>query len=218
MAIESEILLDGVEMQTANSLERNLKTDQTEPEPVFILTSSQLQAIISEAIEESTRSLRGDISHLQDTIAGQEARMGRLQQFIEIVYEKLPDPIDISIAEAYKRQRNLLWNVSDRTYELDDMIKEQLIPIIKTHDLALKKLQTGPSSLSAGKATRKRITEVERLLKANDGSMSFKSLRAKMDLEPNQLTRLIESLDRRSFEVVQNPRAKKEKILRIKVR
>ncbi len=189
-----------------------------ESEPVFILTSGQLQAIISEAIEESTRSLRGDISHLQDTVTGQEARMGRLQQFIEIVYGELPDPIDISIAEAYKRQRNLLLKVNDRTYELDDMIKEQLIPIIKTHDLALKKLQTGPSSLSAGKTTGKRIAEIEKHLKENGGSMSFKSLRAKMDLEPNQFNRLLNALDKRKYEVIPNPRAKKEKILRIKVR
>jgi hypothetical protein len=84
--------------------------------------------------------------------------------------------------------------------------------------LALKKLQTGPSSLSAGKTTGKRIAEIEKHLKENGGSMSFKSLRAKMDLEPNQFNRLLNALDKRKFEIVPNPRAKKEKILRIKVR
>lgn len=70
----------------------------------------------------------------------------------------------------------------------------------------------------AGSVTKQRCEEVKSLLRTNGGSMSFKDLRRRMGLKPNQFSRVIAALDKRSYKIAARPRSPKEKVLTIKVR
>jgi hypothetical protein len=100
----------------------------------------------------------------------------------------------------------------------DDLLK-LLAYIDKRIENSIKnQAESRPAPASSGKVTEQRAKEVERLLKAANGSLSFKILRSKMSLKANQFSRVISSLDKRRFEVTSRPGALKEKVLRIKVR
>ena len=191
--------------------------DPSKSDPVFILTSGQLKVIISEAVEKAISN--GDISKIQAEVVSLREQLDLIQRFVEVCHGKIPDlewfP---ELSKAYEHRREVIDDSVTQVQALNDFLENDIIPVIKAHDKTFRNLQTGQASSSVGKTTLKRIADVKKLLMENGGSISFKTLRTKMKLEPNQLTRLIESLDRRSFEVVQNPRAKKEKILRLKVR
>lgn len=72
---------------------------------------------------------------------------------------------------------------------------------------------------STGTKTQARITKLKGILKARGGSQTFKKLQEDLGLSPSEFTRLVASLDKRSFEVTRRPGSKRgEKVLSLRVR
>ena len=73
--------------------------------------------------------------------------------------------------------------------------------------------------VSRGEKTLTRITKLKGILKARGGSQTFKKLQEDLELSPSEFTRLVASLDKRSFEVTRRPGSKRgEKVLSLRVR
>jgi hypothetical protein len=68
----------------------------------------------------------------------------------------------------------------------------------------------------AGTKTAARIDRIRAILKARGGTTTFKELRREMELKPNQFSALVAKLDKRTFQVLINPRARDEKALRLR--
>ena len=72
---------------------------------------------------------------------------------------------------------------------------------------------------SAGTKTLARAAKLKEILKARGGAQTFKKLREDLGLSPSEFTRLVASLDKRSFEITRRPGSKRgEKILALRVR
>lgn len=134
--------------------------------------------ILVRRLQEEVDSLREEVVQLQTTVASQDKRIAKNNEYSEELDKIL----------------------NDFAYEVNEQFKR----INKTQ------------STGAGKTTAKRCDEVIRLLREHNGQMSFKGLRFRMGLKPNQFSRVISALDKRRFEII-NVRGK-EKILRFKAR
>ncbi len=158
----------------------------TSEESVFVLTSNQLQEVVSRAIQP----LHDRIESLESMVASQDS---------EIVALKTT----VAEQKADYESMNLL--------RCEDFIR------VSQRVNALQKRLEGPGQ-NIGKTSEKRITEIDKILKSTNGSASFKLLREKLGIKPNQFSRLITSLDKRKYVTTTNPMKPKEKILRIKAR
>jgi hypothetical protein len=157
------------------------------------LTASQLQEIISRAIQP----LQDELSELRATVASQGEEMAAMKATVTGQGERLTAARD---------------KVVDVEVE-QDFIRSDLLKLI-THVNQIN--QKAPAAI--GKTSEKRMAEIDKILKAANGSVSFKMLRYKLGIKPNQLSRLIASLDKRKYAVITHPMKPKEKILRVKAR
>lgn len=72
---------------------------------------------------------------------------------------------------------------------------------------------------STGKKTLARAAKLKEILKARGGSQTFQKLQEDLGLSPSEFTRLVASLDKRSFEISRRPGSKRgEKVLSLRVR
>lgn len=73
--------------------------------------------------------------------------------------------------------------------------------------------------VSTGTKTAARTTKLKEILKARGGAQTFQKLQEDLGLSPSEFTRLVASLDKRSFEVTRRPGSKRgEKVLSLRVR
>jgi septal ring factor EnvC (AmiA/AmiB activator) len=142
-----------------------------------------------------------EIERLKTKVQDQEAEISTLKNTVIDQGQKIS-----------ALQDSLCQNKIDDFGRLLDYIDKKIENAIKNQ------AESRPASACSGKTTEQRAKEVERLLKAANGSLSFKVLRSKMGLKANQFSRVISSLDKRRFEVTTRPGTSKEKVLRIKVR
>ena len=83
----------------------------------------------------------------------------------------------------------------------------------------IHKLETAPTwqtQTVSGQKTLARITKIRSILKKRGGTAPFKDLRHELGLKPNQFSALVAKLDKRSFQILTNPRARDEKSLRLR--
>jgi len=156
-------------------------------DPIFVLTSSQLQEIISRAIQP----VKNEVMELKATVASQGEEIAALKA---TVAEQRAD------------------------YESLNLLRCDEFAIALRRIKALQEKLDGPSQ-GIGKTSEKRIAELDKILKVSpNGAAPFKLIRQKLGLAPNQLSRLISSLDKRKYQVVSHPSRPKERILKAKVR
>ena len=158
-------------------------------DPIFVLTSSQLQEIISRAIQP----LQGRIESLESIVASQGEEIAALKATVT-------------------GQGSRLETARDRllTVEVDqDFIRSDLLKLCAKAD---------QNTAAIGKTSEKRIAEIDNILRAYNGAVPFKIIRDKLGLAPNQFSRLVSSLDKRKYQVSSHPSRAKEKTLKAKVR
>jgi len=68
---------------------------------------------------------------------------------------------------------------------------------------------------SQGKRMRSRAEMLKALLKAKGGGMTFKEAGKALGIQPNQMTKLVESLDKRSFEVFTRSGDSRQRVIRL---
>mgnify|MGYP001465304949 CR=1 FL=1 len=67
-----------------------------------------------------------------------------------------------------------------------------------------------------GETTVARIAKVKDFLKARGGGATFRECERLLDIRPNQMTKLVSQLDKRSFEVFDRAGDGRQKVLRLK--
>ena len=179
-------------------------------EPVFILTSGQLEAIILQAIKRATAPLIGRLENLEREVRGRGAEGG------EEPTHHLP--------EAHKGH-DLILQVVQHLQEENSALKNELeafqehVAQERAFDrqrIVRLESRPAPTTPMAGTKTAARIDRIRATLKARSGTVSFKELRRELGLKPNQFSALVAKLDKRMFQVLINPRARDEKALRLR--
>lgn len=157
------------------------------------------------------RQLLQEIQDLKAENRRLAERLEDLEELQEVCHGPIPAIEDRpALKEAFARQREALSGLPCRVFELDQnlLLLEQRFSAREEY-----------ASKSNGKKTVHRIEKLKALLKIYGGSQSFKQLQDDLDLSPAQFTRLVGSLDKRSFEVKRRLGAKRgEKVLSLKVR
>jgi hypothetical protein len=203
-------------------------------EPVFILTTSQLQEIIFKAIAQAMEKRQEalpeaqtgreklleiveaqaqEIQALKSILEGQSERLETLEKLEEIYHGKPPAPEERPmLREVYQRRRKAQEDLPSRVWSMEEDLKslEQEVQSLRGREEE-KPLE--------GRKTEARIKEVKKILKASGGSRTFQELERSLGLSPSQFSKLLNHLDKRVFEISRRPGGKRgEKVLSLRVR
>lgn len=197
--------------------------------PIFILTSGQLQEIISQAIAQALEKRQEvsvgqdkllqlieaqtqEIETLKSILQAQDERLKELESLQEVYHGESPAPEDRpSLREALQRQKEAQASLPSRVWSIEEDLKslEQEVGGLKERE----------PQAPGGKKTQARIKELKQILKAYGGSRTFKELEKSLSLSPQQFTYLVSHLDKRSFEISRRPGTKRgEKVLSLRER
>jgi len=206
-------------------------------EPVFILTSGQLQEIISQAIaqalEEKQEALpeaqigqekllqvveeaqAQEIQALRSILQAQAERLETLEKLEELYHGKPPAQEERPILrEVYQRREEAQKGLPSRVFGLEEDLQSLELEVQSLRGKEGEKPQA-----QGGRKTEARIKEVKTILKASGGSRTFQELERSLGLSPQQFTYLVSHLDKRAFEISRRPGTKRgEKILSLRVR
>jgi hypothetical protein len=170
-----------------------LSKDQVQPkEQLLVLTSYQLQVIVSQAIQEATAPLL--------------ERIEALEALQELYHGPSPAPEDRPmIRDALDRQRDVQATLPLRVADLEDRAEAGT---------------PQPSSPPArGTKTEARIKKLKEILKARGSSQTFGQLQRDLSLSPSQFSKLVAKLDKRSFQIGKRPRSRfNEKVLGLRAK
>ena len=220
-----------------NSFGKSLPNSDLEPpseEPVFILSSGQLQEIISQAIAQalekrgeplpeapgSQKRLLGiveaqaqEIKALKSILEAQSQRLENLEDLQELYHGEPPAPEDRSILrEVWERRRAAQESLPSRVFGLEEDLQSL------EEEVRSQKGKEGEPR-GGGRKTEARIKDLKKILKAQGGSRTFQELERTLGLSSSQFSKLLNHLDKRIFEVSRRPGGKRgEKILSLRVR
>jgi uncharacterized membrane protein len=203
-------------------------------EPVFILSSGQLQEIISQAIAQ-TLEKRGEalpkaqgsqkrlleiveaqaqeIKALKSILEAQSQRLENLEDLQELYHGKTPAQDDRPILrEVWEKRRAAQESLPSRVFGLEEDLQS-----LEEKVRSQKEKEGEPRE--GGRKTEARIKELKKILKASGGSRTFQELEKSLGLSRSQFSKLLNHLDKRIFEVSRRPGGKRgEKILALRVR
>jgi hypothetical protein len=205
-------------------------------EPVFILTSSQLQEIISQAIAQGLEKRQEtlpeaqigqeklfqiveaqaqEIKALQVKLEAQSERLETLEKLEVLYHGKPPAPEERPILrEVYQRRRKAQEDLPSRVWSMEEDLQS-----LEKEVQSLRGRERERPQSQGGRKTEARIKEVKGILKASGGSRTFQELERSLGLSPQQFTYLVSHLDKRIFEISRRPGTKRgEKILSLRVR
>jgi hypothetical protein len=205
-------------------------------EPVFILTSGQLQEIIAQAIAQALEKRQEtlpkaktgpgklfqiveaqalEIKALQVKLEAQNERLETLEKLEELYHGKPPAQEDRPILrEVYQRREEAQKSLPSRVFGLEEDLQSLEQEVQSLREKEGERLQT-----QGGRKTEARIKEVKTILKASGGTRTFQELERSLGLSPQQFTYLVSHLDKRVFEISRRPGTKRgEKVLGLRVR
>ncbi len=203
-------------------------------EPVFILSSGQLQEIISQAVAQALGEREEalpeaqigqeklleilqvqsqEIQALKSILEAQSKRLEALESLQELYHGKAPAPEDRPILrEVWERRRAAQESLPSRVFGLEEDLQSL------EEEVRSQKGKEGEPR-GGGRKTEARIKELKKILKASGGSRTFQELEKGLGLSPQQFTYLVSHLDKRVFEISRRPGTKKgEKILVLRMR
>lgn len=203
-------------------------------EAVFILSSSQLQGIISQAIAQALEkrkealpeALNGqekllqvieaqaqEIKALRSLLEGLGERIENLESLQEVYHGEAPAPEDRPILrEVWGRRRAAQESLPSRVFGLEEDLQSL------EEEVRSQKGKEGEPR-GGGRKTEARIKELKKILKAHGGSRTFQELEKSLGLSSSQFSKLVNHLDKRVFEITRRPGGKRgEKILGLRVR
>ena len=203
-------------------------------EPVFILSSGQLQEIVSQAVAQALEK-RGEalpevpesqkrlmeiveaqaleIKDLKSILEAQSQRLENLEDLQGLYHGKVPAQEDRPILrEVWERRRAAQESLPSRVFGLEEDLQS-----LEEEIRSQKGKEAEPRG--GGRKTEARIKEVKRILKGAGGSRTFQELEKSLGLSRSQFSKLLNHLDKRIFEISRRPGGKRgEKILGLRVR
>ena len=203
-------------------------------EPVFILSSGQLQEIISQAVAQALEKREValpeapgsqkkfleiveaqalEIKALKSILEAQGQRLENLEDLQDIYHGKVPAQDDRPILrEVWERRRAAQESLPSRVFGLEEDLQSL------EEEVHFQKGKEGEPR-GRGRKTEARIRELKKILKAFGGSRTFQELEGALGLSRSQFSKLLNHLDKRIFEVSRRPGGKRgEKILGLRVR
>ena len=156
-------------------------------EQLITLTIGQLSDLIAQAVEKAIQPLQDRIESLEKMVAAQDAKIAALTSTQE------QDVYRICLDVAYDRQR---------------LAKLEQRPASGV---------TAPAAPLQGEKTISRIAKVKDFLKTRGGGATFQECERLLSIRPNQMTRLVSIMDKRSFEIFPRPGDGRQRILRLKI-
>jgi uncharacterized coiled-coil protein SlyX len=156
-------------------------------EQLITLTIGQLQDLVTQAVEKANQPLQDRIESLEKMVATQDAKIATLTSTQE------QDVNRICLDIAYDRQRLA-------------RLEQRPAPGV-----------TAPTAPPKGEKTISRIAKVKNFLKTRGGGATFQECERFLSILPNQMTRLVSMMDKRSFEIFPRPGDGRQRILRLKV-
>ena len=203
--------------------------------PVFILTSGQLQKLISltvaKALEERQAALPEaqigqekllqiveaqalEIKALEAKLEAQNERLETLEKLEELYHGKPPAQEDRPILrEVFQRREEAQKSLPSRVFGLEEDLQN-----LEEEVQGLKEKETQPQN-TRGKKTEARIKQIRQILKVSRGSRTFQELERSLGLSPSQFSKLLNHLDKRIFEISRRPGGERgEKVLSLRVR
>jgi hypothetical protein len=180
--------MEVVDTAQINSLPSTAQADFVPPadEPVFILTSSQLQDIISQAIQPAL-----------DRISEIEDRMDRLEE------ENATLRLKMASLESTEEQ--------DVTRIYSDVAQDRQ----RISKLESKPTGPAPTAPPQGEKTVARVAKIDEVLKSR-GPTTLTQLEHILGICKATMTRLLGKLDMRRYELHARPGDAREKVLRLK--
>ena len=230
-------LMSEIAVARINSFGETLPKANIEPpskEPVFILSSSQLQEIITQAIAQALekrqealpeaqtgreklllKAQAQEIQALKSILEAQSERLETLEKLEEIYHGKSPAPEERPmLREVYQKKRKTQEDLPSRVWSIEEDLQS-----LEQEVQSLKGKEEEKPQAHGGRKTEARIKEVKRILKASGGSRTFKELERSLGLSPQQFTYLVSHLDKRVFEISRRPGTTRgEKVLSLRVR
>jgi hypothetical protein len=185
---------------------------QPSEEPVFILTSSQLQELISQAIAQALEKRQEalpeaqigqekllqiveaqtlEIKALQVKLEAQSERLETLERLEELYHGKPPAQEERPILrEVYQRREEAQASLPSRVWSMEEDLQslEQEVQSLRGKE---------GEKAQGGRKTEAMIKEVKRILKASGGSRTFQELERSLGLSPSQFSKLLNHLDKR---------------------
>jgi hypothetical protein len=205
-------------------------------EPVFILSSGQLQEIISQAIDQALEKREEALPEAQigqEKLLGihqaQSQRIQALKSILEAQSKRLEDLEDLQelyhgeppaqedrliLREVWEKRRKAQEDLPSRVWSMEEDLKSLELEV-----QSLKEKKEEKPQAQGGRKTEARIKEVKKILKKSGGSRTFQELEKCLGLSPQQFTYLVAHLDKRSFEISRRPGSwRGEKILSLRER
>jgi Fic family protein len=226
-----------IALASINSFGNTLPKADLEPpseEPVFILTSGQLQEIISQAVAQALEKRQEalpeaqigqeklfqiveaqalEIKALQVKLEAQSERLETLEKLEELYHGKPPAQEERPILrEVYQKREEAQASLPSRVWSMEEDLQslEQEVQSLRGKE---------EEKAQGGRKTEARIKEVKRILKASGGSRTFQELERSLGLSRSQFSKLLNHLDKRIFEISRRPGGKRgEKVLSLRVR
>ena len=238
-ALGSDLRMSEIALAKINSFaSKEMQADFEPPseEPVFILTSGQLQEILSQAIAQALEKIQEalqeaqigqkklfqiveaqvlEIKSLTAKLEAQSEKLETLEKLEELYHGKPPAPEERPILrEVYQRKEEAQASLPSRVWSMEEDLQS-----LEQEVQSLKRKEGEKPQSQGGRKTEARVKEVKRILKASGGSRTFQELEKSLGLSPQQFTYLVSHLDKRAFEISRRPGTKRgEKILSLRVR
>jgi TolA-binding protein len=157
-------------------------------ESVFVLTAYQLQKLITQAIQP-----------LQDRISEMKERIDRLEE------ENTSMRLKMASMESFEEQ--------DVTRICLDIAQDrQRLARLETQP----RTGTAPTAPPHGEKIVARIAKLKDFLKDRGGGATFQECERLLGIRPNQMTKLVSQLDKRSYEVFTRAGDGRQRVLRLK--
>jgi uncharacterized membrane protein len=149
-------------------------------EPIFVLTSSQLQEIISRAVQEAVEPLKAELQDLKDTVALQGEKMAALEATEDFQQQKM-DELVVMLQHDQLRLRLETLNREVEQFQVDLSTE---IAYDRQRLTRLERTEPQPLQKDRGEILRA-------LLAANGGKMLAKEARKTMHLSRSAFSQLL---------------------------
>ena len=187
--------MDNVASAKINTFGNSPKANFVSPsEQLITLTIGQLQDLIKQAVEKAIQPLQDEVVALRyesDRVREEIATLRSQIAALTTTQEQDTDRICLDI--AYDRQRLA-------------RLEQRPVPGV-----------TAPTVPPQGEKTISRIAKVKDFLKTRGGGATFQECERLLSILPNQMTRLVSMMDKRSFEIFPRLGDGRQKILRLKI-
>jgi len=192
-----------------------LSAGQVQPEEqIFVLTSAQLEALISRAVARAQAPLLQELHALQDRIESLEEEVGCGKGEEPEPHPSLPDGqgSQISLPQVVQDLQARNEALKSELEAFQDFAARQRMEDRQR----IAKLEQGETARPPipGTKTAARIKAFREILKR--GSTTFKEIERLLKISPREMLRLTKKLDMRQYEIFRRRGDAREKVIRLR--